>query len=233
VRFEKTTTSFLFVIWAQTENYFSVYDIAVKVTSSTAGVTVGGIVVGYGATSNRVVGCTVYDTGNTSSETASYGIYLDESGTNNVVANCFVTNVKNSTINPISKGITGAQFNTKSYYAYNNTVTNCNIGIQGATTGTFYVKNSIAQGNSTNITGTSINQTTNATSGVTFAADGYHLDSTDTGAIGDGTDLSGDGTFAFDDDIDGDTRDDWDIGADEYVTVGISVNSNFLLFFNI
>lgn len=54
-----------------------------------------------------------------------------------------------------------------------------------------------------------------------FAGSGdYHLDSTDTGARGKGTDLSSDGTYAFSDDIDGDTRSAWDAGADEYVAAG-------------
>lgn len=49
----------------------------------------------------------------------------------------------------------------------------------------------------------------------------YHLDSTDTGAQGNGTDLSSDATYAFSDDIDGDTRTTpWDCGADQYVASG-------------
>jgi hypothetical protein len=49
----------------------------------------------------------------------------------------------------------------------------------------------------------------------------YHLDSSDTGAIDNGTDLSSDGDYSFSDDYDGDTRSGtWDIGADEYVGGG-------------
>ena len=43
----------------------------------------------------------------------------------------------------------------------------------------------------------------------------FHLDVTDTGALNHGTDLSADGVFAFDDDIDGDLFTLWDIGFDE------------------
>jgi hypothetical protein len=43
----------------------------------------------------------------------------------------------------------------------------------------------------------------------------YHLTATDAGAKGFGVDLSGDGTYAFDDDIDGDTMSDWPIGFHE------------------
>ena len=46
-----------------------------------------------------------------------------------------------------------------------------------------------------------------------------HLKSDSTAASDAGTDLSG-VTYGFDDDIDGDTRSDWDIGADEYVAAG-------------
>lgn len=56
------------------------------------------------------------------------------------------------------------------------------------------------------------------------AGDDYHLASNDAGGIDKGTDLSGDGTFAFDDDIDGDTRSGtWDIGFDEYVAAGVTM----------
>jgi hypothetical protein len=116
----------------------------------------------------------------------------------------------------------------QTYYFYNLTATDNNVaGISCSTAGVATVvtvinaKNCIAQGNATNFytygPGTeTINQTTNVTANVTFEADGYHI-TNDADAVGAGTDLSADGTFAFDDDIDGETRDDWDIGADEYV----------------
>lgn len=43
----------------------------------------------------------------------------------------------------------------------------------------------------------------------------YHLDSSDEGAKDFGTDLSADGVFPFDDDVDGDLWGTWDIGFDE------------------
>ncbi len=51
---------------------------------------------------------------------------------------------------------------------------------------------------------------------VNAAGDDFHYTAGSDG-IGDGTDLSGDGTYAFDDDIDEDTRSSWDIGFDEFV----------------
>jgi hypothetical protein len=64
-------------------------------------------------------------------------------------------------------------------------------------------------------TGSRINQT------FTFVASGsddYHLAGSDAGALDFGADLSADGVFAFDDDIDFDTRSGtWDIGFDEFI----------------
>jgi len=61
----------------------------------------------------------------------------------------------------------------------------------------------------------------------TFAgAADYHLDSADAGAQGYGTDLSSDGSLAFEDDIDGDTRDTpWDCGADQVAAAGSTETS--------
>ena len=77
------------------------------------------------------------------------------------------------------------------------------------------------------------NQTTNVTGTPTYvdsANDDFHLDSGDTVAKDQGTDLSADGNFAFDDDINdgvmgagkaGETRSGtWDVGFDEYVAAG-------------
>lgn len=53
---------------------------------------------------------------------------------------------------------------------------------------------------------------------VNSGADDFHLASTDAGAKDFGTSLSADAVYAFDDDIDKDTRSgSWDIGFDEYI----------------
>lgn len=107
----------------------------------------------------------------------------------------------------------------------NNTVINCTLCIGNIETS---VKNNIASGSGNDYSGTLNGSATNisadATSpqvglrniSLTFvdaANDDYHLDATDTAAIGAGTDLSG----SFTNDIDGDTRPAgaWDIGADQ------------------
>lgn len=55
----------------------------------------------------------------------------------------------------------------------------------------------------------------------------YHLDVTDTDAIGAGTDLSGDTYYPFSTDGDGQTRSSWDVGADEYVNAATLDQSAF------
>ena len=54
--------------------------------------------------------------------------------------------------------------------------------------------------------------------------DDFHLGSGDTAARGKGTDLSSDADLVVTDDIDGDTRSAWDVGADEYTASGTSVS---------
>ena len=57
---------------------------------------------------------------------------------------------------------------------------------------------------------------------VNAGADDFHYTSGSDG-IGDGTDLSGDGIYAFDDDIDEDTRSAWDLGFDEFVAAAAGI----------
>ncbi len=106
-------------------------------------------------------------------------------------------------------------------YVYNCTSEGNKFGLFEIT-GTGVAKNNIATNNSTtNILGT-WTETTNTTGSPTFVDSGnddFHLDSSDTVAKGNGTDLSADGNYAFDDDIDFETMSDWPIGFDEPVAV--------------
>ena len=108
-------------------------------------------------------------------------------------------------------------------YFYNvNTIDN-DGGFDGYN-GRYHLKNCILQGNTSNYSGNNPSSETNVLkdAGVAFADaanDDYHLDSSDTAAKDQGTDLSSDSIYAFDDDIDLETRSGtWDIGADEIVT---------------
>ncbi len=118
--------------------------------------------------------------------------------------------------------------------AYNNTIYNCDYGIY--TTKSIIAKNNIVQNSTTGYSGTfdasSVNNISqDATSPnasfrnktVTFvnaAGNDFHLGTSDTSAMDAGVSLSADPVFAFNTDIDGQSRPygiTWDIGADEYV----------------
>ena len=212
------------------ESYLGLYDIAAKSVSTThaAGIAM------FGSHYGRIVGVTAY---NCTGSTFGCGI-LVQNNTDVVIANCFVTGCTST--KSLSGGIVlSTSARVSNYYVYNNTVTSGCYGIRvynsASLSLTVTSKNNISQDNTSNISeyGTVTHtQTTNVTSGVTFAADDYHLASTDTGAIDEGTDLSSDGTFAFDDDIDGDTRSDWDVGCDEYITAAPATGHGMGMFFS-
>ena len=126
---------------------------------------------------------------------------------------------------------------TDSNWAYNNTVYGFTTGIKQVSNN-FRVKNNIAYNNTTDYSGTFEATSTNNLSKDTTApplntyytgktlsfisTTNFHLKSTDTDAIDKGADLHADAAYAFNTDIDGNTRPNgaWDIGADEYVAAG-------------
>jgi len=98
--------------------------------------------------------------------------------------------------------------NANTGYIYNNTIVD-NVSVGLRVTGTTIVVNNIYQDNDINLSGTPTTDTTNVTSGVVFqnaAADNYLLDPSDAAAQGQGTDLSGDANYPFNDDTLGNTR---------------------------
>jgi len=129
---------------------------------------------------------------------------------------------------------------TSNVTLYNNTIVNSdNVGIEldGHGSGSFRLANNLVQGAATNYyfaggvtlaySQTNLSQDNTspqvALQGKTVsfvgAAD-FHLASSDTNAMNQGTNLSSDPNLAFSDDIDGHSRgygSAWDIGADEYV----------------
>ncbi|MFA6458305.1 MAG: LamG-like jellyroll fold domain-containing protein [Patescibacteria group bacterium] len=237
VRFEVSSSTAAVFIISLSENYASAQDIAVKAVTTFANSYAFGIYTVNGFSYQSIIGCTAYDC-----HSNGTGIYTGLGAYSNgaKIINSFVTgcsggaNTQSGGIVLYSSGTTGS--NTT--YVYNCTSKNNGIGITvrsqhaGYTT-TANITNSIVQDNTSyNIydsggLGTEIiNQTTNATSGVTFAADGYHLASTDTVAKDHGTNLSADATFAFGEDLDKETRTGtWDIGADEYVVSEINLDT--------
>jgi hypothetical protein len=140
-----------------------------------------------------------------------------------------------------------------STYIYNNTIDNSDIGVQINFNGTYYVKNNLVQNsgdgfvnnggswdtsdyNISSIAGDAPNATFATTSKVVQFVDAanndYHLAPTDTAALDAGTSTPAtDTNLSFTDDIDGQARRQWDIGADEasveYVTSVMESGGNF------
>lgn len=228
VRFRKSGAISLSMV-GLAENYAQAHDIAASCATTSTAVYCYAICFYNFSVGNKFIGCTAYDTDALSKTTAQGGgFWLSYYPA--VVANCYAYDVQGSfTSSGGFSCLTMASGDDDLVqYLYNCTAIGCSKGIVlynqiSSNTLTVYAKNCIAQDNTNNTslvgsyTKTLTEDPSIVTSGVTFKADGYHLDSTDTGAIGDGVDLSADGTFAFSDDIDGETRSDWDIGADEYL----------------
>lgn len=115
-------------------------------------------------------------------------------------------------------------------YMYNctdNTMASRSIDVNSGTT--LHSKNCVFDG-TLEVDGTH-NQTTNTTDTPTYvdsANDNFMLASADTVAKDQGTDLSSDGNYAFDDDILGNTRSGtWDIGFHEYQVSGNAPTGTF------
>lgn len=148
-----------------------------------------------------------------------------------------VNNIIYGFTNPTSNLGIGANTTGTSYIA-NNTISNCRIGVQKDASDAHPIINNIFHNCTTDAEGAdgddTYNSTTNDnTKGLTPAGTGnkfsqtfsfvdatnkdFHLNRGDNGAAGYGTDISGNSTFPFSTDIDGNTRTGapWSIGADQ------------------
>ncbi len=152
---------------------------------------------------SAMVGCILHDI--TRATSIASGVVLSNTS---FVINCIVYNIQGDGIySPSANGC-----------IYNCTAHHCGgYGINGAVSAV--AKNCIAHDNTIGNIHANIIQTTCVTSAPTYTDSGnddYHLDTHDTVSINNGTDLSTDASYAFDDDIDFETRSgDWDIGFDE------------------
>lgn len=235
VRFEKLNVADNTTIVVSAENYSSFYDIAAKVTcTASSSKEVSGFTVFPAAGSViRFVGCTAYGMSSTGTSGHAHGFYIANNAYTAYIINCVAKDIAGSAGNTLYtagilctiSGVAG----TINIYVYNTTINTSNkygiSAVSGVVNGyvNVYAKNTIYQnctlGNNFGIR-TTLTPTTCAASGVTFADDGYHLAFNDSGAIGRGTNLSGDASFAFDDDIDEETRGgSWDIGCDKFVFI--------------
>jgi hypothetical protein len=174
----------------------------------------------------------------------AYGIYIatPAAGARTLrIRNCIAYDFINGTTTMGGYGLATSGIWT--VYCYNNLAIDCRRGFEcGFTSDLVHYKNCCAQ-NCTDMTfrGSGFNAastdncadvandapTTNLVTGsptfVDEAGDDFHLASNDSVCKDAGVDLSGDSNFPFSDDIDGETRSTWDIGPDEYVEVGVTL----------
>ncbi len=189
------------------ESYAQVQDLIVSLNINSAN---NRLVLGGTGTIASFVGCLIVDSNNSGAGIVN-GIWF-WGGTTKYAINCLVHNITNHGM--YLEGLTYGYF-------YNCTVTSCgNAGFCTATGSAYsHAKNCVPSGNSTNWSG-NWTKTTCITDGstptyVNAAGDDFHLDDSDTVCRGNGTDLSADALYPFDDDIDFETRSQWDIGFDE------------------
>lgn len=210
------------------EQYVRLEGISLKHTASSGNTNAGdsvfrSIAALSGASDVRLTECLI--TGG-----AREGILSD--GGLHIVANCIVFGVVDGIKSQFS-------FSAPSDVVYNCTVSASSTGITSSG-GTQTVKNCYSNA-TTEYSSSAQNRTTcahasaasfsNSTASVAFStanftnvtggSENLHLVSgASSTLLTGGTDLSADGTYAFSVDIDGETRVDWGIGADEYIAAG-------------
>ena len=185
------------------------------------------VFVGYNATQVAFVGCIAVDSSDAGYSMMGFYLRPQVSGRYIFAIDCLAHNMQ---------GDTGQGFSTASGsgdsdaygVCHNCTSTDNDYGFKQYLQG-LIVKNGCASGNaSANWNGTISKITCTAEdANPTYkdaANDDFHLAESDTVCRGNGTDLSSDSNYAFDDDIDGETRSAWDIGFDEYSAAGLSIN---------
>jgi hypothetical protein len=176
-----------------------------------------------------IIGCLIYNCTNAGAG-AAYGVThkLDGANEKQFTIGCLIHNCKSRAINPQADGDANQDI-----YVYNCTITNNDIGMKyDADTDESVAINVISVNNTTDweVGWTTTTCTSEGEAGVVFrdsANDDFHLDAIDTVARGQGTNLSADIKFAFDDDINdrvmGGAKPgqsivgSWSIGFDQYV----------------
>jgi hypothetical protein len=139
---------------------------------------------------NRFINCLAY-------ECKTWGFYVDGAGTK-LIYNCTA----------VDNGTTG-------FHRQSGTLTTINCLGHGSGTsdfqGTMTSTNAASEDATASGTGARTSQTFTF---VNSGSNNWHLARSDAGARGFGTDLTADGNFAFDDDIDGELISTWSIGFD-------------------
>ena len=194
--------------------------------------------ISFRAANCLAVGCIGFDSAN-SGAGALAGISGTAAGDDCGIIACVIDNIE-------AEGIFVAAGQANNFY-YNNTLVDCGTRGINNNDATTVVKNTLAKDNPTadfdgavaaasttnsSSDGTAVGTSPRVEQTFTFvseAGDDWHLAGQDAGAMNFGTDLSADSLFAFNDDIDGDLFDTWDIGADENDPAGAGVAEERLL----
>jgi len=217
------TTSSNMSFWTVGEAYFSTQDIEVGSYSLLQSANRNVFRSDYSYTD--FTGCIAHDILNTSSgSTAAISAFISVANNYIHAINCLASDIRSTG----AGNSMGFRNYSGTLYCYNCTAVNCEQGFN--VNSTMYRKNCLADGNDDDVYG-SPNDTTCYDSGdngrgsysLTYESsnqDDFHIVEADRTTMGAGTDLSADGVFPFDDDIDGDSRSSWDIGFDEYVGGG-------------
>jgi hypothetical protein len=171
------------------------------------------------------VGCIAYDSVLTAATADFYGFFASPDGATNdkeFFIDCIAINIT-TTGTGVGNGFQGADDGVVNWYNC-TAVNNQDYGFSQGTA-ICNAKNCCSSGNTVADWDGTITKTTCTAEGATptyvnAAGDDFHLASGDTVCRGNGTDLSADANYAFDDDIDKQIINVWDIGFDAYSDKG-------------
>ncbi len=227
VSFFSTTDADMFSIG---ESYTQVQDLIGKITINTTTVRAAFSVTVANA---AIVGCIATDSNNAGTG-ASRGFFIS----NGFIIDSLAHNIEPGSAN--ASGFFSFAVAGVTSRIYNSTSQGGTQGFRFGNTGTHVMTNCLATGNTTDFVNSPVSGTVTITycaSGdataddwggagnrisqtftfVNSGGDDFHLASNDAGALSYGTDLSADGTYPFNDDIDFDIIISWDIGFDAWL----------------
>lgn len=205
-----TTTLSTRQLWTK-DNYNGVYDIVFDAAGNTADQLYNWEIGSTGVNNyNKIVGC-LFNRVTNAGAGATFNIRTRDL---NYYVNCLFKDADDDGFRALHTP-----------YTYNCTENGSGtVGTQIVLGSTLVSKNCVWDSGVTETgTYTATTDTTDTPTYVDSGSGDFHLSSGDSVCIDNGTDLSSDGTYAFDDDIDGETRSGtWDIGMDEYAVTDIT-----------
>ncbi len=199
------------------ENFSQIQDLIFSYQSNSAGTQRSLLMVGP---DTKAIACIVFDSFNAGSDVA-HGLRFQNTST---VVLCLVENSESQNFEAVGTpriyNCTSVDAGTSNYHNLGATVVakNCISATPGVTdfeTGTYTGSINNAETGTTDPDNGAGNRLSRIFAFVDAAGNDYHLALSDVGARDFGANLSADSDFDFDDDIDGDLFNIWDIGFDE------------------